>query len=117
MANRTLLSAKQSNYVSPFFCTGVHSLSICTLMLCPLMVHVYSCFPVNEAPVLYSVMLVGSDDCEQVNGPDPPLHCTGVPLLVHFPIDPVPVLPASTQWSGLSAVRAKSLITVYSGRQ
>ena len=86
-------------------------------MLCPLIVHVYSCFPANEAPVLYSVMLVGSDDCEQVNGPDPPLHCTGVLSgPVHCPPSP-PVLPASTQWSGLSAVRAKSLIAVYSGRQ
>ena len=89
-------------------------------MLCPLIVHVYSCFPENEAPVvfLYSVMLVGSDDCEQVNGPDPPLHCTGVLSgPVHCPPPPPPVPPASTQWSGLSAVRAKSLITVYSGRQ
>ena len=86
-------------------------------MLCPLIVHVYCCFPENEVPVfLYSVMLVGSDDCEQVNGPDPPLHCTGVlPGPVHCPPPPVP--SASTQWSGLSAIRAKSLITVYSGRQ
>ena len=88
-------------------------------MFCPLIVHVYSCFSESEAPAvfLYSVMLVGSDDCEQVNGPDPPLHCTVVLSgPVHCP-PPPPVPPASTQWSGLSAVRAKSLIMVYSGRQ
>ena len=64
------------------------------------MVHVYSWYPENEAPVfLYNVMLVGSDDCEQVNGPlpDPP-HCTDVLSgPVHCP-PPVPLLlPASTQ--------------------
>ena len=66
-------------------------------MLCPLIVHVYSCFPDNEdfVVLLYSVMLVESDDCEQVNGPDPPLHCTGKlsgsvhcpsPILSHQPV-------------------------------
>ena len=87
-------------------------------MLCPLIVHVYSCFPENEAPVvfLYSVMLVESDEFEQVNGPDPPLHCTCVLSgPVHCPPPPVP--PANTQWSGLLAIRAKSLIVVYSWRQ
>ena len=85
------------------------------------MVHVYSWYPENEAPVfLYNVMLVGSDDCEQVSGPlpDPP-HCTGVLSgQVHCP-PPVPLLlPASTQWSGLAAVRELSLITaVCLGRQ
>ena len=34
------------------------------------MVHVYSCVSENEAPVfMYKVMLVESDDCEQLNGP------------------------------------------------
>ena len=120
MADRTVLSGMQDNLSdNVWFNYTCHSLSICTLMLCPLIVHVYSCFPENEAPAvfLYSVMLVGSDDCEQVNGPNPPLHCTGVLSgPVHCP-PPPPVPPASTQWSGLSAVRAKSLITVYSGRQ
>ena len=55
----------------------------------------YSCFPENEAPAvfLYSVMLVGSGDCKQVNGPDPPL-CIGVlsgPL--HCPAPPPGTVP------------------------
>ena len=90
-------------------------------MLCPIMVHVYSqelisswysCVPENEAPVfMYKVILVGSDDCEQVNGilAEPP-HCTVVLLgPVHCPL-PVPVLPARTQYSGLSTVRADCVL-------
>ena len=55
----------------------MHSPLICTLMFCPLIVQVYSCFPLKTPPLMYNVMLVGSDDCEQVSGPlpDPP-HCT-----------------------------------------
>ena len=79
MTDRTVLSGIQVIFRLHAVCT-CHSLSICTLMFCPLIVHVYSCFPENEAPAvfLYSVMLVGSGDCKQVNGPDPPLHCIGV---------------------------------------
>ena len=71
MADRTVLPGMKIMFNSSNY------LSICTLMLCPLIVHVYSCCPENEAPAvfLYSAMLVGSDDCEQVNGPDPALVC------------------------------------------
>ena len=85
-------------------------------MFCPLIVHVYSCFPENEAPVvfMYSVMLVGSDDCEQVNGPDPPLHCTGVLSgPVHCPPPPpVPVSQYTVEWVVQTVKVTDSLCTL-----
>ena len=99
-----------------------HLLAIFTLILRLLRVHVYSCFefPGNEVSVFLYKLIPKANDTEQVNGPlpDPP-HNTVVLLgPIHCPPPPpVPLLPASTQWSGLSTVRAISLITVYSGRQ